>query len=94
MGLLGYAPLFDEDDAHAFDIERGVFTNTPSGSKFVQDPELIAFLKAQFLKEPTENYSKEVIRKGLEVLVRYAELHLPNFSLKVTMEVIRDTLYA
>ena len=94
MGLLGYAPLFDEDDAHAFDIERGVFTNTPSGSKFVQDPVLITFLKAQFLKEPTENYPKEVIRKGLEVLVRYAELHLPNFSLKVTMEVIRDTIYA
>jgi len=51
-------------------------------------------LKAQFLKETTENYPKDVVRKGLEVLVNYAELHLPNFSLKVTMEVIRDTLYA
>jgi hypothetical protein len=27
-------------------------------------------------------------------LVKYAELHLPNFSLKVTLEVIRDTLYS
>jgi DNA repair protein RecO len=94
MGLLGYAPLFDEENAHAFDIERGVFTHTPSGSKYVQDPAILAFLKAQFILEETEEYPKEVIRKGLEVLVQYAELHLPNFSLKVTMEVIRDTLYA
>jgi hypothetical protein len=39
-------------------------------------------------------YSREVVRKGLDVLVKYAELHLPNFSLKVTLEVIRDTLYS
>ena len=94
MGFLGYAPLFDEDEASAFDIERGMFTNTPSGSKYVQDPGVLSFLKAQFLKEPTENYPRDVVRKSLEVLVNYAELHLPNFSLKVSMEVIRDTLYA
>ena len=94
MQFLGYAPLFDEEDASAFDIERGMFTNTPSGSKYVQDPAVLSFLKAQFLKETTEKYPKDVVRKCLEVLVNYAELHLPNFSLKVTMEVIRDTMYA
>ena len=94
MQFLGYAPLFDEEDASAFDIERGMFTNTPSGSKYVQDPAVLSFLKAQFFKDTTESYPKDVVRKGLEVLVNYAELHLPNFSLKVTMEVIRDTLYA
>lgn len=94
MQFLGYAPLFDEDNASAFDIERGTFTNTPSGALYVQDPALIAFLKDQFLKESTEDYPRELVRKGLDVLVKYAELHLPNFSLKVTLEVIRDTLYA
>jgi hypothetical protein len=60
----------------------------------VQDPALIAFLKDQFLKESAEDYPRELVRKGLDVLVKYAELHLPNFSLKVTLEVIRDTLYS
>jgi hypothetical protein len=94
MQFLGYAPLFDEENASAFDIERGTFTNTPSGALYVQDPTVIAFLKDQFLKENNESYPREVVRKGLDVLVKYAELHLPNFSLKVTLEVIRDTLYA
>ena len=94
MGFLGYAPLFDEDYASAFDIERGMFTNTPSGALYVQEPGVLAFLKDQFLKESTQDFPKEVVRKGLDVLVKYAEIHLPNFSLKVTLEVIRDTLYA
>jgi DNA repair protein RecO (recombination protein O) len=94
MQFLGYAPLFDEENASAFDIERGTFTNTPNGALYVQDPALVAFLKDQFLKETSIEYSREVVRKGLDVLVKYAELHLPNFSLKVTLEVIRDTLYA
>ena len=94
MGFLGYAPLFDEDYASAFDIERGMFTNTPSGALYVQEPGVLAFLKDQFLKESTQDFPKDVVRKGLDVLVKYAEIHLPNFSLKVTLEVIRDTLYA
>jgi len=94
LGLLGYAPLFDEENASAFDIERGMFTHTPSGSKYVQDLAILSFIKAQFLRELTEDIPRDVVRKSLDVLVQYAELHLPNFSLKVTMEVIRDTLYA
>lgn len=94
MGFLGYAPLIDEEQASAFDIERGIFTNTPSGSLYVNQSEVLAFLKDQFLKERSQDFPKDVIRKGMEVLVKYAELHLPNFSLKVTLEVIRDTLYA
>jgi hypothetical protein len=55
---------------------------------------LVAFLKAQFWPTAELQFSKEQLKAGLQILVRYAGMHIPGFHLDKTLEILHETLYS
>lgn len=92
--LLGYAPLLNTEEPSVFDLQTGRFgTGLEGNSTCVQDPTLVAFLKAQFWPSGDLHFSGAIQKEGLRILIQYATFHLANFNLDKTMEILHDTLY-
>jgi DNA repair protein RecO len=92
--LLGYAPLLEEQEQPIFDLQKGSFCGAAQGgASCVQDPTLVAFLKAQFWPSGDLHFSGAIQKEGLRILIQYATFHLANFNLDKTMEILHDTLY-
>ena len=91
---MGYAPLLESEDPKCFDLRKGVFDSAPLESiDCIDDPQLVRFLKEQFWPTPTVLFSNEHIKAGLQILVKYAGLHIPGFHLDKTLEILHETLY-
>jgi DNA repair protein RecO len=92
--LLGYAPLVEEAQSAIFDLQKGSFCHvSQGGASCIQDPALVAFLKAQFWPSAAVQFSGALHKEGLRALIQYAAIHLANFNLDKTMEILHDTLY-
>lgn len=93
--LLGYAPLDQEHNSKVFDYQKGVFgTHHIGSSTSIQNPELVAFIKAQFWPQAsTLAWPSIIYKEGLNVLIKYAQQHIVGFNLGQTMEILHDTLY-
>jgi DNA repair protein RecO len=92
--LLGYTPLVEEEQKAIFELQKGSFCHvSQGGASCIQDQELVAFLKAQFWPDNDLHFSGSVQKEGLRVLIQYASIHLANFNLDKTMEILHDTLY-
>jgi len=93
--IMGYAPLLEHEDPNHFDLKRGVFDAAQLESiDCIDDPGLVAFLKAQFWPTAELQFSKEQLKAGLQILVRYAGMHIPGFHLDKTLEILHETLYS
>lgn len=94
--LLGYAPLVEAEEAAIFDLQKGSFCHpSQGGASCIQDPALVAFLKAQFwpITNQAEDQSSVRYKNGLRILIEYAQIHLHGFDLQKTLEILHDTLY-
>ena len=93
--LLGYAPLDQELNSTVFDYQKGVFgTHDISSLASIQNPELVAFIKAQFWPQTSNlTWPSHIYKEGLNVLIKYAQQHIVGFNLGQTMEILHDTLY-
>jgi DNA repair protein RecO len=92
--ILGYTPLKDEDGFSVFDMNTGRFSHAiADNSTCVQDQAMLAYLIVQFW--PTEEYhfSNRIQKEGLRILIQYAGIHLANFNIDKTLEILHDTLY-
>lgn len=95
LGIMGYAPLLESEDAMCFDLRKGVFDAAPSETiDSIDDPQMVRFLIEQFWPpEITTPFPNEQIKKGLQILVKYAGLHISGFHLEKTLEILHETLY-
>jgi len=93
--LLGYTPLLETELPEAFDLQKGSFCKiAEGGTTAIQDPQMVAFLKAQFWPNVNEvDHSPALYKNGLRILIAYAQIHLHGFDLQKTMEILHDTLY-
>jgi DNA repair protein RecO len=77
--ILGYTPLIDEDGFSIFDMNTGRFSHAlGDNSNWPQDG----------LEFPGVLH-----KEGLRVLIQYASIHLANFNIDKTLEILHDTLY-
>jgi DNA repair protein RecO len=69
---LGFSPLIEDKDAHYFDIQQGIFTNSPRN--------IVSTLQsdaAHIIRDYMEGLqTKEIV----SILVTYLSFHIPNFK--------------
>jgi DNA repair protein RecO (recombination protein O) len=92
--LLGIAPQVKEQNCKYFYLEDGEFSNVVKMNINVEEGKHISYLQ-QYLKEGVsiEQVSHETRKQSLETMVRYYQIHVPNFHVNQALEVIRSTLY-
>jgi hypothetical protein len=54
---------------------------------------MLTYLVAQFWPQDDLQFSGEVHKEGLRILIQYASIHLANFNIDKTLEILHDTLY-
>ena len=92
--ILGYTPLMDEDGYSVFDMNTGRFSHAlGDNSSCIQDRTMLDYLSAQFWPKAGAQFSGVVHKEGLRVLIKYATIHLANFNIDKTLEILHDTLY-
>ena len=92
--ILGYTPLIDEDGFSIFDMNTGRFSHSlGDNSNCIQDKTMLTYLVAQFWPQDDLQFSGEVHKEGLRILIQYASIHLANFNIDKTLEILHDTLY-
>lgn len=92
--ILGYTPLIDEDGFSIFDMNTGRFSHAlGDNSNCIQDKTMLDFLVAQFWPQENLQFSGVVQKEGLRLLIQYASIHLTNFNIDKTLEILHDTLY-
>jgi hypothetical protein len=62
-------------------------------SSCIQDRTMLEYLAAQFWPKAGAQFSGVVHKEGLRVLIMYATIHLANFNIDKTLEILHDTLY-
>jgi hypothetical protein len=92
--ILGYTPLIDEDGFSIFDMNTGRFSHAlGDNSNCIQDKTMLTYLVAQFWSQDDLQFSGEVHKEGLRILIQYASIHLANFNIDKTLEILHDTLH-
>jgi DNA repair protein RecO len=92
--ILGYTPLIDEEGYSVFDMNTGRFSHAlGDNSSCIQDKTMLHYLVAQFWPQDELQFSGLVHKEGLRVLIQYASIHLANFNIDKTLEILHDTLY-
>jgi DNA repair protein RecO len=92
--ILGYTPLIDEDGFSIFDMNTGRFSHAlGDNSNCIQDKTMLAYLVAQFWPQDGLEFPGVLHKEGLRVLIQYASIHLANFNIDKTLEILHDTLY-
>lgn len=88
--FLGYRPLNPTHLALSFDPINGAFNPEAPSLKTIKAPEVVNEIHFVFNNKAGELlYPKETF----DVLVNYANQHIPGYNLNKSIEVIRDVLY-
>ncbi len=85
---LGFSPIIDDENPKGFELKSGRFTQEQTD----YDHTVIKLLHSAFIKIPV-NYDRNTSQKALIILMDYCKIHLPNFNVDKSLNVIRDTLY-
>ena len=90
---LGIQPNIVDDNGVFFNLMEGTISNyKPDGDIFVHG-ELVELVRVCILKKTTVHHSKKLRAEALDRLVKYFQLHTPQFNNLKTLEVIREVLY-
>lgn len=89
---LGYLPHFEEENASYFDFQKGVFTATESPYSSLIDTQTIKQLKEYCAGNYTSSFEKQITKNSLQVMIDYYRIHIPNFRIDASLDIIKDTL--
>jgi DNA repair protein RecO len=78
---LGFSPLIEDKDAHYFDIQQGIFTNSPRNivSTLQSDAAHIIRDYMEGLEIQEVDFKKQT-KEIVSILVTYLSFHIPNFK--------------
>lgn len=85
---LGFSPNINVENPLGFDLKLGRFTKEQTDL----ETDAVQLLYLAF-KNRAINSNKFTAQKALLILLEYCKLHLPNFNVNKTLNVIRETLY-
>lgn len=85
---LGFSPSINVSNANGFDLKMGKFTEEQT--EFNASSIQLLFSAFQGLSFDSD---KKTTQDALLILLDYCKLHLPNFNVDRSLQVIRETLY-
>lgn len=91
--ILGFKPNFEEEDAHNFNLDEGLFQTTyNSHQRIVNGPAID--LISEIIKGSTTMITtpKKTREDALNVLLEYFRIHVPKFDTLKSFEIIKEVL--
>lgn len=90
---LGIEPLIEGPNKRYFYLNEGSFSNVDLSGDLVREGGAVLLIQDILRSASSERYLLQDKRIALEVMIRYYELHIPNFNVDRSLSVIREVLY-
>ena len=90
---LGIEPLTDATNKRYFYLNEGSFSNVDLTGDLVREGSAVFLIQDILRGGSIEQYLLQDKRIALEIMIRYYELHIPNFNVDRSLTVIREVLY-
>jgi recombinational DNA repair protein (RecF pathway) len=77
---LGISPLIEEEDANYFDIQQGIFTNSPRNIVSTLQSDAAHIIRDYMEGQEIEGVAfKKQTKEIVTILITYLSFHVPNF---------------
>jgi len=90
---LGIEPLTEGTNKRYFYLNEGSFSNVDLTGDLVREGSAVFLIQDILRGGSIEQYLLQDKRIALEIMIRYYELHIPNFNVDRSLTVIREVLY-
>ena len=94
IDILGIQPLIENDDANCFDIQKGTFIyqNKESATQII-NPSVLVIIQLINKKSIASSDLNKHSKDTLILLLKYCSIHIPNFNMDASIQIIREILY-
>ncbi len=92
-GHLGIEPLVGSTNKRYFYLNEGSFSDVDLSGELVREGRAVFLIQDTLRGLRSGQYLLEDKRIALEMMIRYYELHIPNFNVERSLKVIREILY-
>jgi DNA repair protein RecO (recombination protein O) len=90
---MGIEPLVDCTNKRYFYLNEGSFSNVDLTGDLVREGNAVFLIQGILRGTNSNQYLLQDKRIALEIMIRYYELHIPNFNVDRSLTVIREVLY-
>lgn len=94
LDVLGIQPLIENDNANCFDIQKGTFIyENKATSTQIITPSVKVIIQLINKKKPDPSELIKHSKETLILLIKYCSIHIPNFNMDESIQIIREILY-
>ena len=91
---MGIDPHIQETNKRYFHLQDGDFSDYDRTGELVADGPPVILIQSILRKEPFSNPTKELKSEVFDIMIHYYKLHVPNFNVQKSLDVIKEILYS
>jgi DNA repair protein RecO (recombination protein O) len=91
---MGIDPHIQESNKRYFHLQDGDFSDFDRKGELVADGPEVQLIQSILRKETIAHPSRALKSKTFDVMIHYYKLHVPNFNIQKSLDVIKEILYA
>ena len=91
---MGIDPHIQESNKRYFHLQDGDFSAFDRTGELVADGPPVVLIQSLLRKETISNPTKELKSDVFDIMIHYYKLHVPNFNIQKSLDVIKEILYS
>ncbi len=92
--VLGIQPYVQERNATYFNLDEGTFENYSKVELREISGSSVDLIRDRIVGNPTSKYDRTTREKALEVMLDYYRIHIPNFDVLDSYDIVKEILHA